>query len=93
MEHKRTPATTVVAREFDQVIMCYPDPDKVCLEGGCIYCDDSVSWWTIQAMESYARTKGVDHLKAFRYGERKYWWNLRKKLGDAGDVFRGVGEK
>lgn len=70
--------------------MCYPNPDVVCLEGGCIHCVDSDTWWTLGALQKYAEDN--DMVKALEFGDRHFWWNLKKKMGDTGITFYGVGE-
>lgn len=93
MKHDdRIKLDVIVAKEFDQVMICHPNPDVVCLEGGCIHCVDSGTWWTIDALEHYATEKGIKHRYAFLFGRNHWWWNQRKKLGDAGETFFGVGE-
>lgn len=88
---KAQPTETVVAREFDQVMICYPNPDIVCLEGGCTHCDDSGTWWMLEALQAYAYERDHHHLKAYWYGSDHGWHNRPKKLGDAGEIFHGVG--
>ena len=84
-------APVVVMQEFDQVMMCYPNPDVVCLEGGCIHCEDSHTWWTLDALRKYADDN--DMMKAHKFGDRSSWWNLPKKMGDTGEPFFGAGNQ
>lgn len=44
--------------------ICWPDPDKVCLEGGCGYCTPEGSAkghrkMTLQQVATYADDKGI----------------------------------
>lgn len=82
----------VVAKPFDQVMICHPNPDVVCLEGGCIHCVDSDTWWTVDALRVYAHKKSQHHRTSFIFGRDHYWWNQRKKMGDTGEPFFGVGD-
>jgi len=88
---KRTAENTVVMQEFDQVMMCHPNPDKVCLAGGCIHCEDSATWWTVDAIRAYAVTKDQAYWEEYLFGYQHWWWNLPKKMGDTGEPFFGAG--
>lgn len=45
--------------------ICWPNPDKICLQGGCIYCDDHPFKGEV-AIRSYAYSKGWQ--ADFQYG-------------------------
>jgi hypothetical protein len=47
--------------------ICWPNPDKVCLEGGCLYCEDG-PLTSLDNIRSYASSHGL--MKAFMYGLR-----------------------
>lgn len=51
--------------------ICWP-PDEVCLEGGCLFCNDS-PYRYVSAIEDYAIEHGM--LEAFDYGKRHGWNN------------------
>lgn len=88
---KAQPTELVRAKPFDQVRLCYPNPDIVCLEGGCIHCDNSATWWTTEVLEVYAFQQTARKWDAYLYGRGHMWHNRAKKLGDDGEVFHGTG--
>jgi hypothetical protein len=47
---------------------CWPNPDKVCLQGGCIHCVDG-KWVAEEQIRSYAE-KDDELFKAFLEGMR-----------------------
>lgn len=69
-----------------EIRMCWPDPDDVCLEGGCIHCAEGAesSWVTIVEVYAYA-TDRLQHgedtsmRNAFHYGLVHDWYNLPKR--------------
>jgi hypothetical protein len=63
--------------------ICWPTPDATCLNGGCIWCDES-PFRTLTTIERYARKAGVlphrghgedDALHAYQYGLRRDFFN------------------
>jgi hypothetical protein len=88
---KAQPTELVRAKPFDQVRLCYPNPDIVCLEGGCIHCDNSATWWTIDALRVWAYKKSQHHWTSFIYGRDHMWHSRAKKFGDDGEPFHGTG--
>lgn len=71
-----------------EIRMCWPDPDDVCLQGGCIYCPDG-KWVPLEEVHAYAdrhrvaepgRTAGVtSRWDSYRYGSATWWWNYPKR--------------
>ena len=53
--------------------ICWPNPDAVCLAGGCVYCNDHL-FIALPVVENYARS--IDAYKAYRYGELREWFNV-----------------
>jgi hypothetical protein len=47
--------------------ICWPNPDEVCLQGGCIYCVEGPTKTEAQ-VRAYAAT--VNRMDAFDYGLR-----------------------
>lgn len=46
----------------DERKICWPDPDRVCLEGGCGYCRMDGDWKKISTVENYSKRAGLhDH--------------------------------
>lgn len=62
--------------EITHVKMCV-DPDKVCLQGGCLYCNGG-TYKTVSWLENYSVRKKLE--KDFNYGARTGWPNLLKKV-------------
>jgi len=57
--------------------ICWPYPDKVCLEGGCIYCND-YPFRAVSAIQQYAEsTNGLE--KAFEWGQQNGWPNVETR--------------
>jgi hypothetical protein len=52
--------------------ICWPTPDEVCLQGGCLYCNDR-PFRTLLQIRVYAREAG--YLAAYNYGEAHDFWN------------------
>lgn len=53
--------------------ICWPNPDRICFEGGCLYCKDS-RWIKVDTMLRYISKKdrqegGKLWDRAYRYGE------------------------
>lgn len=59
--------TRVAARRI-----CWPNPDEVCLQGGCGYCNEG-DFQTLEAIYAYAVTVGL--LRDYRIGWDNYWYN------------------
>ncbi|QOP65418.1 hypothetical protein SEA_ROYALG_87 [Gordonia phage RoyalG] len=70
----------IVARRI-----CWPNPDAVCLEGGCGYCNMS-PYRDIEEIEAYARAagdvgnRGNNKLKP---SWQAYTWGLERKFCNA----------
>jgi hypothetical protein len=58
--------------------ICWPTPDTVCLEGGCMYCNQHryipISW-----IRNYAARTSAEHLAAFAYGVEHNFFNADKR--------------
>lgn len=53
-------------KETDRFIkICWPNPDRVCLQGGCIYCQDNVGQ-ILSEVRKYAKDKKMT--EDFEYG-------------------------
>lgn len=59
--------------------ICWPDPDGVCMEGGCTYCNDG-RFILIETIKKIARRKGM--IEEFNYGGKDNWPNVLKKDGN-----------
>lgn len=53
------------------ITICWPTPDKVCLQGGCIHCQDSVHRLRVSAVAAYAEENGM--AEDFAYGLERNW--------------------
>lgn len=53
--------------------ICWPYPDKVCLEGGCGYCNDN-NFLPLDQIQEYAEQENM--LTA-------YWWGLERHFNNA----------
>lgn len=71
----------------EQRKICWPDPDSVCLEGGCGYCNSGV-WKSVEAIEVYAYKVGIktlegggtaDYPRSFRWGRDYGWPNTERR--------------
>jgi hypothetical protein len=69
----RTSLRTALGRVNDQAMIriCWPDPDKVCLQSGCIHCQDSLYRLRVTAVAEYASQYGMD--EDFAYGLGVNW--------------------
>lgn len=70
-----------------EIRMCWPDPDDVCLAGGCIHCPDA-TWVPLEEVHAYADRHRVatqgrhvvgSRWDGFRYGMTHWWWNYPKR--------------
>lgn len=74
-----------------EIRMCWPNPDNVCLEGGCIHCAEGANskWVTLEEVRALV-LKQLDTVrgrhghraslkKAFFYGLHTGWHNLPKR--------------
>jgi hypothetical protein len=52
--------------------ICWPTPDSVCLQGGCLWCND-YPFRTLREVRQYAFAN--DMLAALNYGERQFFLN------------------
>lgn len=77
-------------RAFSQVKL-HKDPDFVCLEGGCVSCDDEGQWWFINDLATYAHGIDRETYRAFLNGRDARWHNRLKRRGLRGEPFHGVG--
>lgn len=74
-----------------EIRMCWPNPDNVCLEGGCAHCAEGPdsTWVSLDDVHAYVnrrrdsvRGRHGQHVslwKAFRYGVAHDWHNLPKR--------------
>jgi hypothetical protein len=51
--------------------ICWPDPDAVCLQGGCSYCNEG-DFQTLRTIYRYARDH--DMLRDYNIGWDNYWY-------------------
>lgn len=51
--------------------ICWPNPDSVCLQGGCGYCNDG-DFQTLETIYGYARTNEL--LRDYRIGWDNAWY-------------------
>lgn len=56
--------------------ICWPMPDEVCLEGGCIYCNDK-PFKSVEDIRMYAEAGGL--LDSFDYGQARNWNNAESR--------------
>lgn len=74
-----------------EIRMCWPDPDDVCLEGGCVHCAEGANsaWVPLNDVYAYVNrrrdsrpgrgNRWVSLWKAFWYGAHHDWHNLPKR--------------
>ena len=81
------PETKIV--QVAQRKICWPEPDSVCLEGGCIYCNGFGKWKNIGEVGAYAREVGIktyhpgvtrDYVASFRWGRDWGWPNTEQRI-------------
>jgi len=51
--------------------ICWPEPDRVCLQSGCIHCEDSLHQLRISTIAAYAEEH--DWGEDFGYGLQHNW--------------------
>lgn len=51
--------------------ICWPEPDQVCLQGGCIHCQDSITVIRALVVSGFAQAKGWG--EDFAYGLQHNW--------------------
>jgi hypothetical protein len=57
--------------------ICWPYPDAVCLQGGCLYCND-YPFKSVSVIQQHAEQS--DELwKAFEWGQLNGWPNVETK--------------
>ena len=56
--------------------ICWPNPDSVCLEGGCIYCNDK-PFRTYVEIQDYAEK--VNLISSYNYGLSRNWHGKESK--------------
>lgn len=59
------------APENSRIRICWPDPDFICLQGGCIHCADSNRVISVVAVARYAEKQELD--EEFAYGLERNW--------------------
>lgn len=74
-----------------EIRMCWPNPDDVCLEGGCIHCAEGSdsTWVPLDEVHAYVHARRdvqtgrhnrvISLRRAFEYGLRTDWHNLPKR--------------
>ena len=63
--------------------ICWPEPDAVCLEGGCVHCNDA-PFRPVDELLDDARTRqrdegGKDLVAAFWWGYQRHWPNTEQR--------------
>lgn len=61
---------------MEQRRICWPNPDAVCLQGGCLYCD-YYPFRDVDTIRRYADRRGL--LKDFLWGQEWGWPNIAKR--------------
>lgn len=56
--------------------ICWPEPDKVCLQSGCTWCQDSTHRIQISTVAKYAEERGMG--EDFAYGLGADWATRHK---------------
>lgn len=56
--------------------ICWPNPDEVCIEGGCIYCNDK-PFKSVEEIEIYAEARYM--LDSFRWAQTRNWNNAESR--------------
>lgn len=56
-----------------RIRICWPNPDKVCLQSGCGHCQDSLHVLRVTSVSEYAAENGMG--KDFAYGLGCNWAN------------------
>lgn len=59
-----------------RIRICWPKPDKVCLQSGCGHCADSPTLKTIQDVARYAERNEMG--EDFAYGLRHNWYTRQQ---------------
>jgi hypothetical protein len=59
--------------------ICWPDFDEVCLQGGCLYCNDSKFVDVEVILRKVRESADEGMLNSFRYGEAHRWHNADTK--------------
>lgn len=54
-----------------RIRICWPDPDQVCLQSGCIHCQDSLTVIRVMVVGEYAAERGWG--EDFAYGLQHNW--------------------
>ena len=54
-----------------RIRICWPNPDKVCLQSGCIHCQDSLTVIRVLVVAEYAEERGWG--EDFAYGLQHNW--------------------
>lgn len=54
-----------------RIRICWPDPDKVCLQSGCGHCADSMTVLRVTSVAEYAAQRGWG--EDFAYGLQHNW--------------------
>lgn len=69
-----------------QRMICWPDPDQICLQGGCIYCADgpATHWVAEHELDTYAKEKGWLSDLAYGWGNP----NITQSVLTAKDVLQ-----
>lgn len=74
-----------------EIRLCWPNPDAICLEGGCIHCAEGPDsrWVPLDDVHAYANGSGnaardrhgrwQSLWNAFSYGLAHDWFNLPKR--------------
>lgn len=68
-----------MTKDILKIKMCSPDRDAVCLQGGCVYCDNG-KFIGVASLEAYAKKHKL--LDAFKYGYNSRWPNRIKKVAE-----------
>lgn len=59
--------------------ICWPKFDKVCLEGGCLYCNDYPFRPVAEIWDMVNVPFGAEMREAFTYGEEQGWNHAESK--------------
>lgn len=64
---------TALSRIADdaKICICWPNPDKVCLQSGCTHCQDSLTVIRVLVVAEYAEEHGMGD--DFAYGLERNW--------------------
>lgn len=67
--------TTAKTPKYERKI-CWPDPDAVCIEGGCGYCN-RYRYQSVDRIERFAQKNGL--MDAFDFGLNHNWNNAQSR--------------